>query len=68
LPKVDETLCYCPFNPTFTLDLHMASPVVLGWQQETGETYMNMSLLFTLNRVNKLVVFNATYDIFDFFH
>jgi hypothetical protein len=45
----------------------MASPVVLGWQQEAGQTYMNMSLLFTLKRLNKLVVFDATYDIFDFF-
>jgi hypothetical protein len=45
----------------------MASPVVLGWQQEAGQTYMNMSLLFTFQRVNKLVVFNATYDILDFF-
>jgi hypothetical protein len=45
----------------------MASPVVLGWQQEAGQTYMNVSLLFTLKRENKLVVFNATHDLLDFF-
>jgi hypothetical protein len=39
----------------YALDLHMASPVVLGWQQETGQTYMNISLSFILQRVNKLV-------------